>query len=147
MFSLSNHPLDPSAYQTQLQNPTAGALATFQGWVRNHNEGRDVESLEYQAYPEMAQKEAEKIINEAKARFEILEIRCVHRIGRLAIGDVAVYIGVTAQHRQPAFDACQYLIDQIKIRLPIWKKEFYTNGDSGWVKCEHCAHAENTHAH
>jgi molybdopterin synthase catalytic subunit len=147
MFSLSNHPLDPSAYQTQLQNPTAGALATFQGWVRNHNQDRDVRALEYEAYPAMCQKEADRIIDQAKRKFDILDIHTVHRIGRLAIGDMAVYIGVTAEHRQPAFDACQYLIDQIKIRLPIWEKEIYIDGDSGWVKCEHCAQVEHTHAH
>ena len=150
MFGLSDQALDPTAYQRQLHNPRAGALATFEGWVRNHNEGRDVRALEYEAYPAMAEKEAVRIMNEAKERFDILDIYTIHRVGKLAIGDIAVYIGVTAEHRQPAFAACQYLIDQIKIRLPIWKKEIYTDGDSGWVKCEHCAHvghAENTHAH
>lgn len=150
MFALSEQPLNPTAYQTQLQNPRAGALATFEGWVRNHNEGRDVCALEYEAYPTMAEKEAARIIDEAQERFDILDVYTIHRIGKLAIGDLAVYIGVTAEHRRPAFQACQFLIDQIKIRLPIWKKEIYTDGDSGWVKCEHCAHvssAEKTHAH
>ena len=141
MFALSENPFD--CRKAGLVNPTAGAYVCFEGWVRNHNEGKAVQSLEYEAYPELAEKEGARILGEAQTKFDILQGACIHRIGHLAIGDVAVWVGVTAQHREAAFVACRYIIDEVKVRVPIWKKEHYTDGDSGWVKCEHCA----GHAH
>ena len=82
---------------------------------------------------------SEKVLAEAQARFPFLEARCVHRVGLLEIGECAVWIGVAAKHRDEAFKACRYIIDEIKVRLPIWKKEHYADGDSGWVNCERCA--------
>ena len=98
-----------------------------------------VERLEYEVYEPLAVSEGEKVIAEAKQLFPFLEATCVHRAGLLEIGDCAVWVGVSAAHRDEAFQACRYIIDQIKVRLPIWKKEHYVDGDSGWVNCERCA--------
>jgi len=140
---MTDQVIDHAALRDALGNPAAGALCVFEGWVRNENEGHDVERLEYEAYGPIAEKEGEKVIAEARARFGILDAVCVHRTGLLDIGDCAVWVGVVAGHRDEAFLAGRYIIDEVKVRLPIWKKEFYADGDSGWVNCERCA----KHAH
>jgi molybdopterin synthase catalytic subunit len=146
MFELSDKPIETGALGLRLRNARAGALVTFEGWVRNHNEGHDVSHLKYEAYAVMAVKEGRRIVDEARARFDVLAAHCVHRVGALGIGDIAVWVGVIAEHRGPAFEACEYVIDNIKFRVPIWKKEYYTNGDSGWVACHECGHAHARHA-
>ncbi len=140
MFSLSLRKLKEEDLKFELDDPRTGALVTFEGVVRDHNEGRKVVGLEYEASESLAQKEAGKIFAEAKEKFNIFEIKCVHRVGRLSIGEIAVWIAVTAAHREDAFDACRYVIDQIKERLPIWKKEYYEDGDSGWINSEKALH-------
>jgi len=149
MFSLSETALEPGRLKAALQHRHAGACVTFEGWVRDHNEGKQVLSLEYEAYPALAHSEGERIVREAMARFGLDHAECVHRTGALDIGDVAVWVGVSAAHRGEAFDACRHIIDEVKHRVPIWKKEHYTDGDSGWVNCERCAaHAHaGRHAH
>ncbi|MEK7431905.1 MAG: molybdenum cofactor biosynthesis protein MoaE [Cyanobacteriota bacterium] len=134
---VSEIPLDSSALNKSMVNFSAGALVTFEGWVRNLNEGKEVIALEYEAYSSMAEKEGLKIIEEAKNKFKIIDAKAVHRVGKLNLGDIAVWVGVSSKHRGVAFDACEYIIDEIKTRTPIWKKEHYVNGDSGWVNCEH----------
>lgn len=124
-----------------MRNVEAGGFVAFEGWVRNHNEGKTVERLEYEAYEAVAISEGNAILAEARERFGLLEARCMHRVGGLELEDMAVWVGVSAAHRGEAFDACRYIIDSVKHRLPIWKKEHYTDGDSGWVNCERCAHA------
>jgi molybdopterin synthase catalytic subunit len=147
-FSFSQAPLTPDAYRAELADPGAGGYAAFEGWVRNHNEGLAVTRLEYEAFEALANKEGERIVAEAIARFGVLQAACVHRVGSLAIGDLAVWVGVSSRHRAEAFAACRYIIDEVKHRVPIWKKEHYVNGDSGWVNCERCAHPhEHAHAH
>lgn len=143
MMQMTKDPIDPAALARSLANPAAGGYCAFEGWVRNENEGHEVERLEYEAYEPLAVVEGEKVLAEAREKFPWLEARCVHRVGLLEIGDCAVWIGVASAHRDEAFKACRYIIDQIKVRLPIWKKEHYVNGDSGWVNCERCA----AHAH
>jgi len=138
-FSFIREKIDEAASRKQLLDPSAGGYASFEGWVRNHNEGLAVRHLEYEAFEPLAIKEGERIIAEAIARFGIEHAACVHRIGDLAIGDMAVWVGVSARHRAEAFAACRYIIDEVKHRVPIWKKEHYENGDSGWVNCERCA--------
>ena len=123
----------------RLRNMRAGAYASFEGWIRNHNEGQNVRSLEYEVYEPIAIKEGENIIDEAKKKFNIHHASCIHRSGLLDIGECAVWVGVSASHRKDAFEACKFIIDEVKSRLPIWKKEYYENGDSGWVNCETCA--------
>ena len=147
MFSLSPETIDETALRKTIEDPSAGGCVTFEGWVRNENEGRDVQRLEYESYEAMALKEGNKIIAEAREKFPIIDAVCVHRVGLLEIGDVAVWVGVSSGHRGEAFDACRYIIDEIKHRTPIWKKEFYTDGDSGWVRCEACAEPGHAHTH
>ena len=138
-FSFTREKIDEAALRKQLFDPTAGGYTSFEGWVRNHNEGLAVRHLEYEAFEPLAIKEGKRIVAEAITRFGIEHAACVHRIGDLAIGDMAVWVGVSARHRAEAFAACRYIIDEVKHRVPIWKKEHYENGDSGWVNCERCA--------
>jgi len=135
-FLFSREPLEPETWRPLLDDPAAGAYASFEGRVRNHNEGRGVQRLEYQAYEQLGVKEGERILAEALARFPLARARCVHRLGCLEIGDLAVWVGVTAAHRDAAFAACRYIIDEVKLRVPIWKKEHYASGDSGWINCQ-----------
>jgi adenylyltransferase/sulfurtransferase len=148
-FTLSSTALDIAKLQQSLRDPAAGGYAAFEGWVRNHNEGQQVTRLEYEAFEVLALKEAERIIDEAVKKFGVLRAMCIHRIGSLEIGDIAVWVGVSSAHRDEAFKACRYIIDEVKHRLPIWKKEHYVNGDSGWVNCERCAEVahESSHDH
>lgn len=139
MIEITDVPIDPASLRKSLADDGAGGFCVFEGWVRNRNEGRAVRRLEYEAYAPLAIAEGERVIAEAKQRFGVLGACCVHRIGTLEIGELAVWVGVTAAHRDEAFKACRYIIDEIKIRLPIWKKEHYVDGDSGWVNCERCA--------
>jgi len=135
-FAFSDQPIDVAKLQTSLEDPTAGGVVTFEGKVRNHNEGHAVLKLEYEAFADLATKEGQRIIDEASNKFAIVNAICIHRVGLLAIGDMAVWVGVAAAHRGAAFDACRYIIDEVKQRVPIWKKEHYASGDSGWVNCE-----------
>lgn len=135
-FALTRDAVAPERLAAGLAHPAAGALATFAGWVRNHADGRSVHLLEYQVYRELAQAEGERVLAEACARFDVIAAHCTHRFGILHVGDIAVWVGVAAAHRGAAFDACRYIIDEIKRRLPIWKRETYAGGDSGWVNCQ-----------
>lgn len=135
MFTVSSTPLDPAALRAQLADSRAGACATFEGWVRNRNEGQPVDSLEYEAYALLAEKEGARILAEAREKFALLGALCVHRTGHLQLGELAVWVGVTAEHRGAAFDACRYIIDEAKARVPIWKKEHYAGGTTAWINC------------
>jgi adenylyltransferase/sulfurtransferase len=137
-FQISQIPLEQLNLKDGFRNPSVGGFAAFEGWVRDHNEGRRVRFLEYEVFEPLAEAEAQKIFREARERFAIMDIRCVHRAGRLDVGEMAVWVGATAAHRDAAFKACRYVIDEIKRRLPIWKKEYYTDGESEWVGCGHC---------
>lgn len=142
MFAISEHSIAVDELREQVMNPGSGGVCVFEGWVRNENDGRTVQQLEYEVYAPLAIKEGEKVIAEAMQRFGFLAASCVHRSGLLEIGDCAVWVGVSAPHRDEAFNACRYIIDEIKVRLPIWKKEHYVDGDSGWVNCERCANVQ-----
>jgi molybdopterin synthase catalytic subunit len=138
-FSLHDTPLQPEQLRKELQNPACGGYAAFEGWVRDYNEGRTVLRLEYESFAPLALREGERILAEARQRFGVERTRCAHRVGALVVGELAVWVGVSAAHRGEAFDACRYIIDEVKHRVPIWKKEYYQDGDSGWVNCERCA--------
>ena len=132
-FELSPTPFDTATLRARLLDARVGAYASFEGWVRDHNDGRSVHGLRYESYDVLARREGEAIIEEALARFDILDAACVHRTGDLAIGELAVWVGVTAAHRDAAFAACRHVIDEVKSRVPIWKHERYVEGDAGWL--------------
>jgi molybdopterin synthase catalytic subunit len=135
-FTVSTDTIDPVALKRELESGAAGACVTFEGWVRNLNEGEAVDALEYETHAPLAASEGETVIAEARQRFAIIEAHGVHRVGKLEIGDCAVWVGVSAAHRGAAFEACRYIIDEIKHRLPIWKKEHYRKGASAWINCQ-----------
>jgi molybdopterin synthase catalytic subunit len=137
-FALSAAPIDAAALGRALARAHAGACVTFEGWVRDHNAGRAVLRLDYQAYAPLAASEGERILAEASERFAIAAAHCAHRTGALALGDLAVWVGVSAAHRGAAFEACRFIIDEVKLRVPIWKNEHYADGESGWL------HPDNT---
>ncbi len=149
-FSVSDTAIDVAAARQAVTDSHCGALVVFEGWIRDHNEGQEVERLEYEVYRPVAEKEGAKIIDEALSRFSVSHAMCIHREGLLELGECAVIVCVSSAHRGVAFDACRYIIDQTKIRLPIWKKEHYVTGVSEWVNCEQCAeagHAHGAHKH
>ena len=135
-FWLADAPVDLALLRRRVEHERAGAFASFEGWVRNHNEGRPVLGLRYESYVALAEDEGAKVVAEARDRFALCAAVCVHRIGDLSIGDMAVWVGVSAPHRGAAFDACRYIIDEIKDRVPIWKHERYADGDAGWLHPE-----------
>ncbi len=141
-FCLSPTRIEVEQLKASLENPQAGSLVCFEGIVRNHNEGKAVLSLEYEAYESLAENEAAKILSEARQNFSIISAVCVHRTGLLHIGEAAVFVGVTSAHRDASFQACRFIIDEIKTRLPIWKKETYQDGSADWVNCQH-THAKS----
>ena len=139
-FSISETAIDTNVLRAATLTPHAGGFASFEGWVRNHHGGKAVRSLEYSAYQVLAEKEGNRIVEEAKEAYAIDHAYCQHRIGHLSIGDMAVYVAVSAAHRGAAFDACRYIIDEAKTRIPIWKKEYYIDGTTAWPHCHGCSH-------
>ena len=132
-FELTSTSIDPSPLRLALLHRAAGAYCSYEGWVRDHNIGRPVQQLEYSSYAQLAPTVGEQLLLEAQQKFAIEAAALVHRVGCLQIGDLAVWVGVTAPHRAASFSACRYLIDQAKSRLPIWKKEHYRDGSSAWI--------------
>ncbi|MBL8768599.1 MAG: molybdenum cofactor biosynthesis protein MoaE [Planctomycetes bacterium] len=132
MIALVSTPIDVGALLDDRTDPGAGGLVVFVGRVRDHSHGRAVVRLEYEAYPSMAEKELDRLCGTARSRFDITEIDVVHRVGVLGIGAVAVAIVVQAPHRDAAFDACRFAIDELKQTVPIWKKEVFADGEE-WV--------------
>ncbi len=132
LFELRDAPLSLDECYAAVQRPEAGGVAIFIGTVRNQNQGQDVVRLEYQAYPSMAQKELGAIGDEIERERPGTTLACLHRTGTLAVGDIAVICAASAPHRGDAFAACRELIDRLKARVPIWKRE---HGESGpyWI--------------
>ncbi|GAB4217926.1 MAG: molybdenum cofactor biosynthesis protein MoaE [Synechococcales cyanobacterium] len=135
-FSICTDPIDGQQFLSQLGDPRSGAVVTFEGRVRNHNQGLEVLALEYQIYETLALKEGRRILTEAGQRFQIHQAMACHRQGYLTLGEVAVWVGVSSSHRRDAFASAEYIIDAIKSRLPIWKKEHYVTGSAQWVCCQ-----------
>ena len=144
-FEISRQAIDLAAFRERLLDRSCGAYVQFDGWVRDHNEGQQVLRLEYEVYEPLAVSEGQKILEEAKQQFGVSRACAIHRSGLLELSDVAVVVGVSSAHRGEAFDACRYIIDQAKIRLPIWKKEYYANGNAEWVNCQRCSEAGHDH--
>lgn len=132
-FALADAPFEIAPLRARLLRAEAGAYASFEGWVRDHNEGRRASGLRYEAYAALAETEGSRIVDEALARFAIADAACVHRVGDLDVGDLAVWVGVSAAHRDAAFAACRWIIDETKARVPIWKHERYVEGDAAWL--------------
>ena len=135
-FTLSDSSIQVASLRDALVHRHAGAFTSFEGWVRDHNQGRGVDGLRYEAYVVLAQAEGNRVLQEAQYKFAIVDARCVHRIGELGIGELAVWVGVTAAHRDAAFAACRYIIDEVKSRVPIWKHERYREGGAEWLHPE-----------
>jgi molybdopterin synthase catalytic subunit len=126
-------PIDPAALLGDTLSPADGAALLFWGVVREENDGRAVSSLEYSAYAPMAEKEMLRIADEARARFGTGAIHVVHRTGLLRIGEASVAIAVASPHRAEAYEASRYVIEQLKQRVPVWKREGYVDGETEWV--------------
>jgi len=129
---LSSAPLDLAALVARVEAPDRGAVTSFLGLVRDHHAGRGVTRLEYSAYAPMAEAECARIVSEAEVRWPV-RVALEHRIGTLEIGDAAVAIAAAAAHRDETFAACRFVIEEVKRRVPIWKKEFYADGTIEWV--------------
>lgn len=130
---ITPEPLDLAAATAAVADAKAGAVCSFLGVVRNHNEGKAVERLSYEAYAAMAEKVMERLVAQARQRWDFHRAALQHRTGELAIGEASVLVAVSASHREEAFAACRFLIDRLKEEAPIWKKEFYADG-AAWLE-------------
>lgn len=129
---LSDQPLSIDSCYAEVQDPTCGGICLFVGTIRNHNKGKTVTHLDFESYAPMALKEMQRIADEAKENHGLHAVCLHHRVGALAIGDIAVIIAVSSHHRAAAFAGCEEVIDELKKHVPIWKKEFLDDG-SYWV--------------
>src|SRR5512135_323286 len=132
MYDIVEQPIDAAAVTAAVADPHTGATVTFIGTTRDHNDGRRVTQLAYEAYPEMAVAEMRKIGETAQQRWPIARVAIVHRIGVVPIGEASVVIAVSAGHRVAAFEACHFAIDRLKEVVPIWKKEHFEGGEI-WI--------------
>ncbi len=137
-MALSSESIDADALRRLVSDPAAGAVVVFLGTVRDHSEGRDgVTHLEYEAYEGVVEAKMAGIVRESRDRWpDVLRCAVVHRVGSLPVGEIAVCVAVSSPHRRAAFDAGQYLIDELKARAPIWKKEHWPGG-AEWVREDH----------
>jgi molybdopterin synthase catalytic subunit len=131
--AIVEHLIDPTSLMAEVSAADHGAVALFVGTVRDTNDGRSVDGIDYTAYTVMAERELECILDEAEIRFGVTSLVVEHRIGALAIGDASVAIAAAHAHRQPALDSVRYVIEEIKKRVPIWKMEHYSDGTRDWV--------------
>ena len=131
--TIVSRPIDPAALLAEVARSANGATVLFVGTVREQNDGRAVLGIEYAAYGPMAERELAAIAREAGARFGTGDIVVEHRVGQLALGEASVAIAVAHPHRAPAYDASRYVIEQIKTRVPVWKREAYADGTREWV--------------
>ena len=132
-FSVSNTAIDVDAAKKAVADNSCGALVVFEGWIRDHNEGQQVERLEYEVYRPVAEKEGARIIDEAKQRYGVSHAICIHREGLLELGEIAVIVCVSSPHRGEAFDACRFIMEDLKSKAPFWKQESTTEGKR-WVE-------------
>jgi len=132
-FRLTVDPLNPSAIAASVSSPECGAVAMFVGLVRDHNAGRRVLWLEYEAYPPLARRAFERIGSEAGARWPSVRLAIHHRTGRIAVGEASVVIAAASPHRADAFAACRYAIERVKQIAPVWKHEHFEGGDV-WIE-------------
>ncbi len=136
VFHLVHEPIDVQKIIERIKKPEDGAVVVFEGIVRNHSHDKIVRFLEYDAYESMALRKLEEVGSRAKSQFAIRDIAIVHRLGHMSIGECSTAIVVASAHRGPAFEACRFAIDMIKEIVPIWKKEFYQDGEV-WIEGGH----------
>ncbi len=141
--SILTSEIDPASLINEVSSPQYGAISLFVGTVREVNEGRSVSAIEYSAYKSMASAELERILDEAEARFGVSALVVEHRIGLLGLGDVSIAIVAAHPHRVPALDCTRFVIEEIKKRVPIWKKEHYADGTREWVDPTRAAQASS----
>lgn len=134
-WEITEKPLDVGEIARRVRLPECGATVTLDGYVRQFTRGRETEHLVYEAYEPMALREMEKLVEAAREKFEIASIGIVHRVGKLEIGETSVVISVAAPHRRAAFEACEWLIKELKRTVPIWKKEVFADGEI-WLEGE-----------
>ncbi len=133
MFKVTTEPLSVQEVNDHVKRPSDGAVVTFDGIVRDNFDGRPVRALEYEAYAEMAENKMAEIGAEVQRKFAVGAMAMVHRLGHLEIGESSIVIAVAAPHRHAAFEACAYAMDRVKEEVPVWKKEFFADGDTHWV--------------
>ena len=133
MISLTDMPIEPAALLAQVASHEAGAVVLFLGTTREITQGRRTASLDYECYPEMAEKKLSELEAEARRRWPLTGCAIVHRLGHLDLGEASIAIAVSSPHRQAAFEAGKWLIDTIKEDVPIWKRENWADGTSEWV--------------
>lgn len=138
---LTYEPIDIPAMLASLRSPVTGGMVMFSGEVRNINKGREVSFLEYEAYESMAQKKIMGIVDYAIQQWELNSALCIHRLGRLDITDCAVLVVTASMHRAQAYEANRYIIDKVKMEVPIWKKEYFTDGTFEWGNNSECKFA------
>ncbi len=134
MTRITDQPIDHATITESVRSDQAGAVCSFLGTVREMTGDRRTTSLEYEAYPAMAAKKLDELEAEARSRWPVQEIALVHRVGHLPLGEISVAIAVSCPHRDQAFDACRWLIDTLKVEVPIWKKELWADGSEEWVQ-------------
>ena len=133
-FKITPNVVSLQSISTMEENNGIGARSVFEGIVRNTNDGHQVKKLEYECYESLAIKEGDQILDEAIEKFDLIDAFCIHRVGTLEIGETAVIVVATSGHRDQSFKGCRYIIDEVKYRVPIWKKEHYENGETEWLK-------------
>ena len=134
-YEITKETLDVGAIARRVVPPECGAIVTLDGFVRQYTKERETLYLEYEGYEPMALKELEKLVGKAREQFAIAHVGIVHRLGKLEIGETSVVISVAAPHRRAAFEACEWLIKELKRTVPIWKKEVYADGET-WIEGE-----------
>jgi molybdopterin synthase catalytic subunit len=132
---VTTEPLDAAAYEAAVAHPAAGAVVSFAGVVRDHDHGRTVAALDYEAHPSAAAVLTEVVTEIAKSDQHIYAVAVGHRVGPLRIGDAALLVAVSCAHRGAAFDACRRIVDEVKDRLPVWKHQLFADGTEEWVNC------------
>lgn len=131
-FTVTDRVIDTAALRARIDHPQAGGLVVFEGVVRDHQDGRAVRHLDYEGYAAVAVKEGERILAEARTRWPLHAAVGCHRTGHLEVGEAAVWIGVAASHRGDAFAACGWIMDEVKARVPVWKRETFADGSVEW---------------
>ncbi len=134
MFKITSDEIELGDVIRAVEARDAGAIVHFLGVVRNNTEGREVSYLEYEAYPQMAEKKMAEIAQEIHDKWGLDRVAMIHRVGRLEIGEVSVAVAVASPHRKEAFEACHYAMNRLKQIVPIWKREVWTDGEEEWVK-------------